>query len=299
MTAGQRPVLLTFDTNLAGVRGPRAFWATLCEEIGQPLALTPTAASETLRRVRLETEREWTRKLKAIDREQGIGWSRTQLRRLATTAANASRDWLNEEIRKQGGVYTFTRRDAGEIEDREAEIDDAMDDRAFDLTTDNGIRDRKITIEAMARGYDILASNNVESIDHGLLRHWIEEGAGRMLGVRTTILRPEPAEERIRREHGKPIEWTVHAAARACVSNPENARQAAREIMELIEGFHERGMSELQRRIQRLTRSASDFAAALESVRRHGASGAMRGETKMQAASAAAVVRTSGRDIGL
>ena len=102
MTAGQRPVLLTFDTNLAGVRGPRAFWATLCEEIGQPLALTPTAASETLRRVRLETEREWTRKLKAIDREQGIGWGRTQLRRLATTAANASRDWLNEEIRKAG-----------------------------------------------------------------------------------------------------------------------------------------------------------------------------------------------------
>ena len=95
-----------------------------------------------------------------------------------------------------------------------------------------------------------------------------------------------------------PSTWTAHAAARACVSDPENARQAAREIMELIEGFHERGMSELQRRVQRLTRSASDFAAALESVRRHGSSRAMRGETKMQAADVAAVVRTSGRTSG-
>ena len=291
-------MLLTFDTNLAGVRGPRAFWATLCEEIGQPLALTPTAANETLRRVRLETEREWTRKLKRINREQGIGWSRTQIRRLATGAASASRDWLREEMRRQGGIYAFTRRAAEETEDREAEIEDAMDDRAFDLTTDNGIRDRKIAIEAMARGYDILASNNVESIDHGMLRYWIEEGAGSTLGIRTTILRPEPAEERIRREYGKPIEWTAHAAARACVSDPENARQAALEVMDLIEEFQERGMSELQSRILRLTRNASDFAAVLERVRRHGSSRAMRGETAMQAAGATAVARSSGRDLG-
>lgn len=299
MKAGQHVVLLTFDTNLAGVRGPRAFWATLCEEIGQPLALTPTAANETLRRVRLETEREWTKKLKRINREQGLGWSRTQIRRLATSAANASRDWLREEMRRQGGIYAFTRRTAEETEDREAEIEDAMDDRAFDLTTDNGIRDRKIAIEAMACGYDILASNNVESIDHGMLRHWIEEGAGRTLGIRTTILRPEPAEERIRWEYGKPIEWTAHAAARACVSDPENARQAALEVTELIEEFHERGMSELQSRIQRLMRSASVFAAALDSVRRHGASRAMRGEASIQTAGATAVARMSGRDIGL
>ena len=292
-------MLLTFDTNLAGVRGPRAFWATLCQEIGQPLALTPTAANETLRRVRLETEREWTKKLKRINREQGLGWSRTQIRRLATSAANASRDWLHEEMRRQGGIYAFTRRAAEETEDREAEIEDAMDDRAFDLTTDNGIRDRMIAIEAMARGYDILASNNVESIDHGMLRHWIEEGAGSTLGIRTTILRPEPAEERIRREYGKPIEWTAHAAARACVSDPENVSQAALEIMDLIEEFHERGMSELQSRILRLTRNASDFAAALESVHRHGSSRAMRGEATMQAAGSTAVGRMSGRDIGL
>ena len=68
-TAAQR---ITFDTNLAGIWNTRVFWATICEEIGQRMVLTPTATSEVLRRVRLETEREWTAKLRRMNHESRV-----------------------------------------------------------------------------------------------------------------------------------------------------------------------------------------------------------------------------------
>lgn len=285
---------LTFDTNLAGIWQSRVLWGTLCEETGQKLVLVPTAAGETLRRIRLETEREWMKKLKAASREQGLDRSRTEIRRLAVRASQAARDWLREEVRRQGSAYVVAPEAGMAVAEREEEIEEALDDRAFDLTTDNGIRDRKIVVEAMARDYDILASNNVESIDHGMLRDWIERGEGRSLGVSTTILRPAMAEERLRVAHGKPIEWTAYAAARSCVTDPYDVGRAARELCELIEPLHRRGMAEVKERIRRMTEHRSELARLLEHVAKHGRSVAGRAEGRL----AEAVTRSVQRDAG-
>ena len=261
---------ITFDTNLAGVWNTRVFWATLCEELGQTMKLTPTATVEVLRRIRLETEREWTKKLKALNQDQAIGWSKVEVRRLATTAATATRDRFQAEMTKQGAIYEGSRPTRGRAEAAEADIEELIDDRAFDLSTDNGIRDRKIVIEAMARGYDILASNNVESIDHGMLRDWLKRQGGPVLGLSTTILRPEPAEERLRNKYEKLIEWTAYAAARACVTDPYDKTRAGQEMTELLEGFEERGMSELKQRIHRLISKKREFDLVLMAVAKHG-----------------------------
>ena len=252
------------------------------------MVLTPTATTEVLRRVRLETEREWTKKLRGLNREQALGWTKVEVRRLATVASVAARDWLEAEVRKQGSIYAASPRPAKPTESLEADIEEMIDDRAFDLSTDNGIRDRKIVIEAMARGFHILASNNVDSIDHGMLRQWLRNAGAPRLGLSTTILRPEPAEEEIRTALDKPIEWTAHAAARACVTDPDDELRSGREIAELIEGFDERGMSELKGRIYRMTKSRRKLAQVLDSVTRHGASRAMRGERALREAGAKA-----------
>ena len=296
MNLRTRPPLITFDTNLTGVWNTRVFWATLCEEIGQPMVLTPTAASETLRRVRLETEREWKKRLRELNREQDTGWSKTAIRRLSTTAAAAARTWFQDEFKKQGAIYALTRPNSQTIE-REEEIDETIDDNAFDLTSDNGIQDRKIVIEAMARGFDILATNNVNTIDHGMLKDWLKKPGTKELGIETTILRPEPAEERLRALHGQRIEWTAHAAARACVTDPDDVTKASEEIAELISVFDEWGMSELKGRIYRLTKSKTAFHAVLESVTRHGSSQAMRSEREMEKTTAQAVTRRAGMEI--
>lgn len=299
MNPSRAPHCITFDTNLAGVWNTRVFWATLCEEIGQAMVLTPTATTEVLRRVRLETEREWTKKLRGLNREQALGWTKVEVRRLATVASVAARDWLGAEVRKQGSIYAASPRSSTQTESLEAEIEEMIDDRAFDLSTDNGIRDRKIVIEAMARGFHILASNNVDSIDHGMLRQWLRNAGGPRLGLSTTILRPEPAEEEIRTALDKSIEWTAHAAARACVTDPDDELRSAREIAELIEGFDERGMSELKGRIYRMTKSRRELAQVLESVTRHGASRAMRGERALREAGAKAASRRAGMSLSM
>ena len=298
MTNGARHTPITFDTNLAGVWRPRVFWATLCEDIGQRMELTPTTVAEVLRRIRLETEREWTKKLRAINQSGGHRWSKIEIRRLATTASTAARDWFRDELRRQGSIYASTSRPAEEVEALEAEIDETIDDRAFDLSTDNGVRDRKIVIEAMARGYDILASNNVGSIVHEILKEWIERGEGKELGVRTTILRPEPAERRLRRRYDKPLEWTAVAAARACVTDAADPHRAARELADLIDGFHQRGMGDLKEQIYRLTETEADLQRILDAVLAHGNSLAMRSERELSHAASQAVSRRTGVDIG-
>ena len=299
MKPSKAGVLITFDTNLAGVWNTRAFWATLCEEIGQSMVLTPTATTEVLRRIRLESEREWTKKLREINAEQGLGWSKVEVRRLATVAAGAARDWFKSEVRKQGAIYATSPRRTNETEALEAEIEESLDDEVFDLTTDNGVRDRKIVIEAMARGYDILASNNIESIDHGMLRDWLKTLGQPKLGLSTTILRPEPAEEQLRNAYDKPIRWTAYVAARACVTDPEDTVRAAREIAELIEVFDERGMSELKSRIYRVTKRRQDLAQLLASVARYGTSRAMRGERALRTAGARAASKRAGIELTL
>ena len=294
MNQPRPPHRITFDTNLAGIWNTRVFWATICEDIGQTMVLPPTARGEVLHRVRLETEREWTKKLKATNREQTLGWTKVQIRRHATVAAVAARDWLASEFTKQGAIYAASPPSSAQTETLEAEIDDTLTDRAFDLSDPNGISDRKIVIEAMARGFDILASNNVNSIDHAMLRQWMKTTGTPRLGLSTTILRPEPAEERIRTALDKPIEWTAYAAARACVTDPHDEQRSAHQIDELIEVFHDRGMSELKDRIYRMTKTRRELTLVLQSVSRHGTSRAMRAERAMRQAAANAPSRRAG-----
>ena len=150
---GQKP-RITFDTNIAGVWNTRVFWATLCEALGQTMKPTPTATVEVLRRIQIETEREWTKKLRVLNRDQSIGWGKVQVRRLAITAAAATRDRFETEMTKQGAIYEGSRTArAWRSRRQRRRSEDLIDDRAFDLSTENGLLDRKIVIEALARGY--------------------------------------------------------------------------------------------------------------------------------------------------
>ena len=290
---------ITFDTNIPASPETRAFWATLCEEIGQRMVMTPTASAELLSRVSLDGQREWTRRLRRINQEQGLGWDKVRIRRLATTGAVAARDWLLEEMGRQGAIYAKTPPPDPATEAREAEIDDCLPDSFFDLTTGNGVRDRNIVVEALAWGFDILATNNINSIDHVLLREWIEGSDGQRLRLTSTILRPQEAEGRLRKAYGKPVEWTAHALARACVSNPDDEDQAANEMLDMLSPFQERGMGELRMRIEGLMADRGAMRDILDAVRRHGNSLAMRSDVRVREASASAVAKKAGIAVAL
>ena len=282
---------ITFDTNLVALWNTRVFWGTVCEEIGQRLILTPTATRETLGRVRLETQRAWGRKLNAINRDHGLNWTPGTRHRLSRTAGVAARDWLRDRLKEQGHIYETDRARGEEIEDREMQIEDTLDDAIFSDENGTGTRDRRIVIEAMARGYDLLATNNFQSINHGLLNHWIESGPGRALEIGTRILRPEPAEEALRKAHGRSIDWVGFAAGRACMTDPYDGDRAARELYALIDGWERRGMGELQDRVGNLASTERGLTAIMTYVQRHGAGQAMRAEREGQTQTARAVSR--------
>lgn len=288
----KRKPVITFDTNIMALREIRAFWGTICEMIGQRVVLTPTAVVEVLRRVRLETEREWAQRLSKVNSREGRRWSGKAIRRGAVAASVAARDWFREEMKKQGNIYGLTAMASESIEKRLDDLQEWMPDEAFDLTKDTGIRDRKIVMEALAWDFDILASNNIGSIDHELLEEWLED-KGRSLGIAGSILRPQKAESVLRRANDMPKEWIVHALVRSCVTDPEDPALSVQEMKAAMADFDERGMPGLRLRIERMTMDLDLMDRALESVRRHGPSQAMRQEAKMEAVEADAAARLS------
>ena len=211
----RRP-LVCFDTNLTAVRGVRRWWGTLCETAGQPLFLTPTASNETLRRVQFEVERETQKALRAR-RSEGEHISPRYIRRVATTAGNIARDAMKDKLRQQGSAYLETPEPGDDTLEMEIEIDESIPEDAFDRNNDNSVRDRKIVVEAAARGYDILASNNVNSMRRGILDFW-SRTEGRNLGLEFKILTPDDTEEQGEeeaddREYEQPAEGMSHGAA--------------------------------------------------------------------------------------
>ena len=240
----QRKPLVCFDTNLTGVRGVRRFWGTVCEMAAQPLYLTPTASSETLRRVRLEVQRETEKELKAR-RKEGEELNPVYIRRVATATGNAARDALKDMLAQQGSAYLRTPPPDAETLALELEIDDTIPEDAFDRTNDNSVRDRKIVVEAAARGYDILASNNVNSMRRGILEHWAQT-TGASMGLNFEIMTPDDTERRMRRELEQPLEWVGGAAVRACVRNAQNAGEIATELPKMMEDWGVRGMAQIE-----------------------------------------------------
>ena len=293
------PPLITFDTNVVALPETRSFWATICEEIGQRMLFTPTAAGEVLRRIRLETERSWEKRLKSLVKEQGLNLThKKSFRSLSTIAAVAARDTFRDEMTHQGSIYARMPSLTHDTEALRDEISERIPDMIFDLESDTGIRDRNIVIDALAGGFDILASNNIDSISHPLLRVWIEGAEGQGLGLTSTILTPEAAELKLREANGKDVFWVVEALARSCVTNPDDENRAAQEILDAIKVFRKRGMLQIQGVISRAIADPRRRERALNAVRTHGTSAAMRSEARQEAAASKAVERSTGISLG-
>ena len=288
----QRKPLVCFDTNLTGVRGVRRFWGTLCEMAKQPLYLTPTASSETLRRVRLEVQRETEKALNAR-RKKGETLNAVYIRRVATATGNAARDALKDMLTQQGSAYLRTARPDAEILALELEIDDSIPEDAFDRTNDNSVRDRKIVVEAAARGYDILASNNVNSMRRGILEQWAQT-TGASMGLNFEILTPDDTERRMRRERQEQLEWVGGAAVRACVGNAQNAGEIATELPRMMEDWGVRGMVQIEATVAAILEDREKREEVIQYATLHGPSRACRQEweiERMQSTAEGEVVR--------
>ena len=286
--------MYTFDTHMCSLPRPRAFWGTVCEAIGTRLTVTPTAADEVLRRESLETQREWIRRLRWINKDRGIGWDARDIRRLANSAAQTGRDWLRQQLQSAGGPYHLDRQRSAPILERQDLIDDALPDSFFDFESPNGIRDKRIVAEAFAGDYNLLVSNNINTIDVIGLTDWLQDGFGREIGVQTRILTPQKAIESFRGTYQKPREWLADVVAKASVTNPYVPTQAAMEMTELVEGLSKRGIDDIQLHLRLLLDDETVFRASLEGVKQTGLSASARSENHRVSAVADQLSRNTG-----
>ena len=289
---------ITCETTLTSLSRVRAFWATLCEDVRTPFVLVPAVASETLRRERLTVTREWEKRLKWLrERNPETAWKATDIRRLSVLAATTARDHLLEHLKAPGGAYTrhqATREKRIEIIEIESAISDSLDDRIFDRASKNWEADRQIIIQSLARGYDIIATNNINTIYHDRLRDWLLNGPGADLDLDTTILEPAQAEEALRFAHNRPIEWAAFAAVRACVTDPNNEKLSLRQVAYFTKEFDERGMGSIRATIDEALDDKNILNAALATVEKHGASEAGRYERRKGLAIAENLSRRTG-----
>ncbi len=267
--------MFVFDTNMCCLPELRALWGTLCETIDLKLTLTPTSLRETLRRENMETQRLWLAVLKSVNEAVGAGWDRTTIRRFSNQAAMCATRTLAKAF--STGVYEKDDLKNPSAQERIAFIEQELPDDFFDLSTDNGIRDKLIVTEAFAGNHDILITNNIASIDVIGLTGWLSN-TNLECEISTRILDPWRAVEAIESQHQMPDHWLAQVAVRAVVNDPYDSRGAADALYSLVNTLSQRGVDEIKNRIHLSLDNERVFENALNHLRRIGPSLSARSE---------------------
>ena len=208
-----------FDTNMCCTSTLRAFWGTVCEAIHHRLRVTETVAKEAIRRENLETQRDWQ------DRLSQLHMTPKDVRRASNLAAQTASNWLKDELRKRE-LYSLEIQKGDAYDGRYLAIYQTLPDVIFDMSHQNGLRDKKIVVEAFAGNYDLLLSNNLKTIDTKNLTRWLAHYTS-SLQIDTVLSSPMTMLEQIEEEHQFPPYWLVTVLARSSVNNPHAYADAA------------------------------------------------------------------------
>lgn len=297
MTAQRDPPRLAFDYELCLTPALRAFWGTICETVPIPLILTPTSAEEALVHGQRLAKQEWRRKLRALNDERSLGWQPLRIDRVSGKAAIAERDYLDEQLRSPDGPYRLDQQVGEQTVERLVDIPDALPDSLFDFSRSDALVDRGIVIEALAGGYDLLLSHNIRSMDVIGLTQWLRAGEGARMGIVTRILDPAVAVEILRGTRQLPRTWLAGIAARSSVSDPSDPDRSALEMARFLHALQRWRLDDIHNHLCSLLTDEPVFLAALEEVRRTGASAAYQLETQCLKASRATLSRRTGLPI--
>jgi len=166
---------IVFDTNLVRNPTPRLFFGALQEAENYSIPLLPTVYQELFRQIPAHMADSWGRKL-AIERDKNIiSLDQAQHSRILIEVANAARHWLEDEITKADSILEHVDRDRS----RNKEINDItvlIPRECFKQRIDPEYvsNDRTIIAEAIVYNAQIIASNNIRSINHDTLNKWAD-----------------------------------------------------------------------------------------------------------------------------
>ena len=233
---------------------------------------------ETVRRLGEETEERWKDSLREVKQKSRANIREKEIQRIATTASQTSRLWLRRLLQAPKGPYVATERGDDDAHEREGRLYTVIPKDIFNLEETTGIRDRKIVIESLARGYDILLTNNNEQVKSEWLAHWLATEGRTRYGIESQILAPSAAYTTLCVRFGKENNWMVEVVGRASISDGYRPKQARAEVHRLMRNFAKRGMSEIARTVLDTLAKDREWKKLLALVQRHGPSEVIRAE---------------------
>ena len=220
---------VTVDSSLMYPATSRRFLMSLWEMEGLRIELVPRTVKEMYGFVQDSEWAHWRAALIKEGQRTGRTWSPQETRAIAQAAANASAQWVNEEL---GHGEIPPRNDSMmrlvALSDTQASvaamIADAIPRFCFKGPSKDEHRgDREIIAQSVVTGFKIIASDNRSSIRRKQMNGWLSE---KELAKEEFVLNADDAIERAGQWREQPARM-LEAALRAAL--PETPRSAERE----------------------------------------------------------------------
>lgn len=174
-TPEPRPNRITTDTQLLAYSTSRRFLMALWELAGATLTITPTVAEELADTVRHAETRRWQ---KIINRDYSLRnyrYSEAVFRNILKQTSRAASDWIQEELETPGTAIANAPAPSEAVLEAD-KLSERFPAHCFLRTHgDNHLNDRLIVAQAVTLGYQLIATGNIDSIDHYSTNAWLQE----------------------------------------------------------------------------------------------------------------------------
>ena len=167
--------LATADTELLGDPYCRRFLMSLWELAGGSIVVMPTVADELIGNVRQSERRHWVNTLAYDAEHRNHRYDHAVYRHIVNAASTAAGDWIVTELGSEGGGLTGA--DATLEQARRAiQIAPQIPRRCFRRPDHPNQRaDRQIIAEAVALGYTLLATGNLNTVKREPTNAWLAD----------------------------------------------------------------------------------------------------------------------------
>ena len=180
---------VSLDANRLCRGTQRRFFSGFMESLGAEVHIAPTAAEEVVRQVRIAEDDYWSDQLDrhGAHRARMDSAQRGRIQLAVQREAEAwAQEMLSPNTHHGWRVHQFSPGQLVEVSAIRRSIPDTCFKRRH---TDASRRDALIIAESAAAGFATIVTENVNSIVHARLNHWLRE---RLAGAEPTVLRPGP-----------------------------------------------------------------------------------------------------------
>ena len=168
--------LATADTELLGDPYCRRFIMSLWELAGGTIKVTPTVADELVGNVRQSERRHWVNTLTYDARHRNRRYDHATYRRIVNATSDAAGQWIMKELATDGQGGISAADPTLEQALRAIQIAPQIPRRCFRRPDHPNQRaDRQIVGEAIALGYTLLATGNLDTVKREPTNAWLTD----------------------------------------------------------------------------------------------------------------------------